>query len=202
MSSGFVSCVLLFHELQGTKLRAGELRGVVSMHEDPDEWKPGYCLNCQSPHDIEASYSRISEAEMYFRRLEDTVASNDMPSSSTLSEALQSVDLLRKILHPYNKRIAKVEDTLAQAFCLLGEFQEALNHCLKSIEVLVKLYGPNHIAIGNELIKVASIQTTLRDHAAADSLTQAAAIFHRYYGSHAEQVFPLLENLKKEVKLE
>lgn len=68
-----------------------------------------------------------------------------------------------------------------------------------SLQILEVLYDPNHIAIGNELLKLASILLSLGDCTAADSIARVVAIFSRYYGSHANLIFPHLQFLKKEV---
>ncbi|CAI9091934.1 OLC1v1027055C1 [Oldenlandia corymbosa var. corymbosa] len=160
--------------------------------------EPGYCLNCNTKRDLEASRAAVREAEIHLRGLQDAISSNAIPNNSLL-ETWRYVEPLTKIFHPFNKRVAEVEDTLAQASCLVGELQSAMDHCQKSIEILEKLYGSNHIAVGNELLKLVSIQLALRDATAADSLNLATAIFARYYGSHASLVFPLLQHLKEGV---
>ena len=66
------------------------------------------------------------------------------------------------------------------------------------MQILEKLYDPNHIAIGNELLKLASIQLSFEDSTASDTLNRVAAIFLRYYGSHANKIFPCLQLLKEE----
>ncbi|GMP23768.1 hypothetical protein CsSME_00001245 [Camellia sinensis var. sinensis] len=65
-------------------------------------------------------------------------------------------------------------------------------------EILEKLYGPDHIAIGNELVKLSSIQLSLGDQSAMDCLNRVAVIFSRYYGSHANTIFPYLQGLERE----
>ncbi|XP_009607277.1 uncharacterized protein LOC107774132 [Nicotiana tabacum] len=159
------------------------------------ELEPQHCLVCGSYRDLEASCAATSQVESFCKRLQDAIASNEVPNN-ILQDALRCTDLLRTILHPYNKRIAEVEDNLAQAFCLVGELQAALDHCKASIQILEKLYDPNHIAIGNELIKFASLQILVGDSAASDSMSRITAIFSRYYGSHADDTYPFLRHLK------
>lgn len=159
--------------------------------------KPGYCLNCGTEHDLKSSHSAINEADICLRGLQDAFASSEVPAN-VLQDALRSLGLLRRTIHPLNKRLAEMEDSLARAFCLVGKLQTALDHCQKSIEILEKLYDPNHIAIGNELLKLASIQLSLEDSTASDTRNRVAAIFLRYYGSHANKIFPFLQLLKEE----
>ncbi|KAI3870266.1 hypothetical protein MKX03_029655, partial [Papaver bracteatum] len=65
--------------------------------------------------------------------------------------------------------------------------------------ILEKLYNPNHIVIGNELVKLASLQQCLGDNTSAlDSINRLDAIFSLYYGSHAAKVVPYLNSLKRE----
>ncbi|WRX13035.1 hypothetical protein QQP08_005522 [Theobroma cacao] len=114
-----------------------------------------------------------------------------------LSDALRSVGILRSILHAYNKGIGEAEDNLAQAFCFTGDLQPARDHCKASIEILEKLYGPDHIVIGYELVKLSSIQLCLGDCAAVDSINRLSLIFSRYYGPDAGIIFPYLGFLRR-----
>lgn len=182
---------------QGGKLKSNGITKVASMLEKFHQCKPGHCLNCDSYHDLEASKTTISVAEFCYQRLQDAVVCNNV-SNDTLSDGLKSIHLLQKTFHPYNKRIAEVEDGLARAFCVVGDLREALDHCQRSIDVLEVLYNPYHIVIGNELLKLASIQVSLRDPTASDSLHQVDAILSRYYGSHANLIFPHLPALVRE----
>ncbi|KAG8380981.1 hypothetical protein BUALT_Bualt06G0073000 [Buddleja alternifolia] len=156
-----------------------------------------HCLSCGSFCDLQASQETIAKSEIYVRRLQHAVASGEIPTN-IIRDALKSLDILRKVLHPLNKRIAEVEDNIAQAFCLVGEHQAALDHCQASVQILEKLYGENHIVIGNELIKLASIQLSMGCKIAADNTNRLIAIFSRYYGLHADIVFPPLMYLKRE----
>lgn len=65
------------------------------------------------------------------------------------------------------------------------------------MQILEKLYHERHIAIGNELVKLASLQLSLGDHASAlDSVGRLEGIFSLYYGPHAGQIYPFLESLR------
>ncbi|KAK6135587.1 hypothetical protein DH2020_030695 [Rehmannia glutinosa] len=160
-------------------------------------FEPGCCLSCGSSCDIRASQKTISGAEIYIQRLQDAVASGEI-ATNLITDALKSMDILRIVLHPFNKRIAEVEDNIAQAFYLIGELQAAVDHCQASIEILETLYGENHIVIGNELIKLASIRHSMGHKSAANDTSRMVAIFSRYYGSHADIIFPHLRYLKRE----
>ncbi|KAH9733723.1 tetratricopeptide repeat (TPR)-like superfamily protein [Citrus sinensis] len=158
---------------------------------------PGYCLKCGSDRDLESSYATVDEAWIYIRRLQDAIISKEI-SRAVLLDASRFLGLLRSILHAYNKSIAEAEDNLAQAYCLVGDLISARDHCKASIEILEKLYGHNHIVIGYELVKLSSIQLSLDDHNAVDTISRLAAIFLRYFGSHAETMFPHLLFLQRE----
>lgn len=64
---------------------------------------------------------------------------------------------------------------------------------LLNFQILEKLYGPDHIAIGHELLKLASIQLAMGDPSAVEILDRAEAIFSLYYGCHANTIFPHLQ---------
>ncbi|XP_042957525.1 uncharacterized protein LOC122292962 isoform X6 [Carya illinoinensis] len=156
---------------------------------------PGYCLKCDSYCDLESSFAAVNRAWISITRLKDTMVSGEI-SSTVLTAALNSLCLLRSTLHAYNKRISEVEDILAEAFCLVGELQLAVDHCKTSIEILEKLYGPNHIVIGYELVKLSSIQLSMGDRGAVKNINRVSEIFSRYYGSHADIMFPYLQPLQ------
>lgn len=158
---------------------------------------PGYCLKCSSYCELESSFAAVSKSWISIRRLQDSIVSREIPRT-TLMDALRSLCILRSTLHAYNKDIAKVEDNLAEAFCLVGELKSAVNHCEASIEILEKIYGPNHIAIANELVKLSSIQLSIGDFSAAKNINRVHEIFSRYYGSHADMIFPYLLSLREE----
>nr|KJB78624.1 hypothetical protein B456_013G010300 [Gossypium raimondii] len=157
----------------------------------------GYCLKCGSYCNFASRSKEVKKAWTDFRRLQDSIASKDT-CSTNLPGALRSLGLLRSILHAYNKGIAEAEDILAKAFCFIGDFEPARDHCKASIEILEKLYGPNHIAIGYELAKLASIQLALGDCTAVYNINRLSAIFSTYYGPHAGIIFPYLLVLERE----
>ncbi|XP_073123784.1 uncharacterized protein [Henckelia pumila] len=158
----------------------------------------GHCLNCGSYCDIQASQKAISEADSYIGRLQDRIAGSQV-LTNTIKDAVKSCDILKKFLHPFNKKVAEAEDNIAQALYLAGNLQAALDHCQASIEILEKLYGKDHIVIGNELIKLVSIQLSMGRESAAKNANRLVNIFSRYYGSDADIIFPHLTYLKKNV---
>ncbi|KAL6532980.1 hypothetical protein OROMI_027092 [Orobanche minor] len=173
--------------------------GKVARHlfEHTDYWrcfKPGHCLSCGSFCDLQAAQNKMARADIYVKS--DAVASGDEITVNLVTGAFKYMDVLKTVLHSLNKRIAEVEDNIAQAFCLTGELQAALDHCQASIEILKTLYGENHIVVGNELIKLASIRHSMDQKITANETSQMVEIFSRYYGSHADMIFPHLRYLK------
>ncbi|TKY73978.1 RNA polymerase II-associated protein 3 [Spatholobus suberectus] len=161
--------------------------------------QPGYCLKCGSCCDLESSHAAVSKALICIKRLQDAILSKEI-SSITISDALRSLHLLRLNLHAYNKLIAEAEDNIAQAFCLVGELQLSVDHCKASIQILEKLYDTDDIVIAYELVKLSSIQLSLDDGTAVDSISRIDDIFSRYYGLHADLVFPYLQYLRREIE--
>ncbi|KAK9075393.1 hypothetical protein SSX86_003716 [Deinandra increscens subsp. villosa] len=158
--------------------------------------KPGFCLSCGAFLDLEASNAVVKRAEICIQRLEGLL-SFDERLTTTLSKALRSLDLLKSALHPYNKKVAEAQDYVAQAFCLIGELQRSRDHCQASIKILEKLYGGDHIVIGNEMVKLASIQLCLGEDAFEESRNRINSIFSRHYGSHVDAMFPHIRFLKR-----
>ncbi|KAK4273796.1 hypothetical protein QN277_017124 [Acacia crassicarpa] len=161
--------------------------------------QPGYCLRCGSYRDLESSCTAVDNAWICIKRLQDAVTSKEI-SNTTISDALKSLRMLRSYLHSYNKHIAEGEDSLAQAFCTVGELQLAMDHCKASLLILEKLYNPDDIVIGFELVKLCSIQISMGDKIALESINRICDIFSRYYGLHAHSVFPYLQYLRKETE--
>lgn len=158
---------------------------------------PSHCLKCGSYRDIKSSCSTVDEAGIHFIRLQQEINLNRV-SETTVSDALRALVSLKSTLHEYNRRIAEAEDNLSQAFCLLGKLELAADHCKASIRILEKLYDENHIAIGNELLKLSSILISVGDHNAVDCIKRLSKIFRCYYGSHVNTMFPFLNSLEEE----
>ncbi|XP_024971753.1 uncharacterized protein LOC112510532 isoform X2 [Cynara cardunculus var. scolymus] len=186
--------------LQVGKLKHDEVKRVASLlcteTGSAHQIEPGFCLSCGAYRNLETSNAAIKEAEICVRRWEDSLDSAEVPSN-IVSKALGSLDLLKSTLHPYNKKLAKVEDYLAQAFCSIGELQRAGHYCQSSIKILEKLYGDDNIVIGNELVKLASIQLCLGDPVVEQTINRINSIFSRHYGSHVSILFPHLQFLKR-----
>ncbi|KAF1865656.1 hypothetical protein Lal_00005033 [Lupinus albus] len=161
--------------------------------------RPGYCLKCGSYCDLESSFAAVDKAIICIKRLQDAILSKEI-SNTIVTEASKFLHLLRSNLHAYNKLIAEVEDNLAQAFCLLGELELCMDHCKASIQILEKLYDPDDIVIAYELVKFSSIQLSLGDGTAVESISRIGDIFSLYYGIHAELVFPYLRYLRGEIE--
>ncbi|KAK1260971.1 hypothetical protein QJS04_geneDACA001961 [Acorus gramineus] len=154
----------------------------------------GHCLCCGSYHDLESSNKTAKETT---ERI-DLLTSNQM-SSQVISSGLKSLNLMRSVRHAYSKDVAQAEDIISEALCSFGEFRQAVDHCKASVEILEKIYHPNHIAIGNELVKLTSIQLLLGDHdSTLDNVNRLDAIFSLHYGAHATKIFPYLESIKRE----
>uniref|UniRef100_A0A2P2LMB6 Uncharacterized protein MANES_18G121600 n=2 Tax=Rhizophora mucronata TaxID=61149 RepID=A0A2P2LMB6_RHIMU len=119
-------------------------------------------------------------------------------SNAVLSNALRARGVLRSVLHEYNKSIAEAEDNLAQAFCLVGDLKSARLHCKASIAILEKLYGPDHIVIAHELVKLSTILLCMDDRTAVDIINRLYLLFQQHYTSDACLIFPYLKALEGE----
>ncbi|KAL2898027.1 Histone-lysine N-methyltransferase SMYD3 [Bienertia sinuspersici] len=191
------------HQREIEKLMYDEIKNIASLAFGDSNYCPevpfGCCLKCGSANDLKSLHANIDEADTCVRSLQEAVVSNEV-YSGLLTNALQSLNDLKSTLHTYSKKLAEAEDIFARAFCSIGEMQQAIEHCTVSIEILKKHYGPRHIAIGNELVKLSSLQLALGDSAdLADTVNQMDNIFSNYYGKHAELMFPFLKYLKREV---
>uniref|UniRef100_A0A803ML63 SET domain-containing protein n=1 Tax=Chenopodium quinoa TaxID=63459 RepID=A0A803ML63_CHEQI len=188
------------HQREVDKLMHDEIKNVACLMSEHSshcrEIQSGCCLKCGSTNDLKYLHATTDEADTYFRSLQEAVNSNEV-SAGLLSNALSSLNDLKSTLHSYNKKLAEAEDILAEVFCSVGEMQQAIDHCTISIQILKKLYSPGHIAVGNELVKLSSLQLALGDASAAvDTVHQMNIIFSNYYGKHAELMFPYLQYLK------
>ncbi|CAH1445465.1 unnamed protein product [Lactuca virosa] len=150
--------------------------------------EPGFCLNCGGMRGCGSLHGTLRKGEICKRLFE---------SGDVVASGLTCLDMLKKIFHPNNKRAAEVEDHMAKVFCGIGELQRARHHCKASIKVLEKLYGEEHIVIGNELVKLASIQLSLGEKAAfEETRNRIKLVFSLHYGSHVDVMFPHLHFLK------
>jgi len=164
-----------------------------SLHIEPE-----ICLKCGSRCDIENSHAEVNKAWNHMRRVEELMNSG-RANYSVLSDCSRSIAVLRTFLHMYNKDIADAEDKVAQACYLAGELVDARKHCEASIKILKRLYEDEHVVIGNEMVKLASIQLASGDSSGAwDTTKRSSQIFSKYYGSHAETLFSYLPCLKQE----
>ncbi|CAN8290187.1 unnamed protein product [Cochlearia groenlandica] len=160
--------------------------------------EPEICLKCGSRCDVENSHVEVNKAWNQLRRVEELMNSGSA-NVSVLSECLRSIAVLRTFLHMYNKDIADAEDKVAQACYFAGELRGARKHCEASIKILKKLYENEHVVIGNEMVKLASIQLATGDsNGAWDTTKRLSQIFSKYYGSHAETLVSYLPCLKQE----
>ncbi|XP_017253346.1 uncharacterized protein LOC108223538 isoform X2 [Daucus carota subsp. sativus] len=127
--------------MQIRKLKSEEIKRVAQcVFEQTDfvhDIKPGVCLTCGSRVNLEKLAETLNEATQNSKRLKDAIVFNQV-SADTISYSLRSLDLLRSKLHAYNKKIAELEDNLAQAFCLLGELQHAKSHCKASMQICLE----------------------------------------------------------------
>ncbi|XP_076953579.1 uncharacterized protein LOC143627690 [Bidens hawaiensis] len=161
--------------------------------------KPKFCLSCGAFIDLDALIAALSKVEIFLERLDGFLDSGEC-FDAMLSENLRHLDLLKSTLHPYNKKAAEAEDNIAQSFCSMGELQRSRDHCEASIKILEKLYGDEHIVIGNELVKLASIQLSLgEEHAVKESRNRINRIFSLHYGSHVDAVFPDMRIVRGDV---
>ncbi|KAJ0970229.1 hypothetical protein J5N97_023106 [Dioscorea zingiberensis] len=128
---------------------------------------------------------------------DDTVQISNAYSSFKLSLPVRHLDSVN------SDSLCFAEDIFAEAFVQFGEFEPALQHCQSSIEILEKLFDSSSIVIGNELIKLASIQLSLGDRSAAlHTIKQIEEIFSLYYGSHLVDVCPYVVSLREIIGLD
>ncbi|KAK4768617.1 hypothetical protein SAY87_003758 [Trapa incisa] len=169
-----------------------QIENLNNLDREPSRVLPlggGYCLKCRSFCDLHSSQAAIDEAWINFERLKDEATTIE-PGESLIFNASKSFNFLKLKLHPFNKRIAEAEDILAKAFCRVGDYQSAQNHCCSSIMILEKLYSPKHIVIAYELLKLLSIKMASGNYTSSETADRLNNILRWYYGSHVDAVFP------------
>ncbi|KAL5225040.1 hypothetical protein ABZP36_011679 [Zizania latifolia] len=160
---------------------------------------PAFCMSCRSQLDLSFAAAMSDRATSKINRLKELTALDNVPEV-LIAEALQSLEQIKKLRHPYSKALAQVEDTIAEAFAKVGDQEQARKHCEASIKILEKLYHPNHIIIAHELIKLVSIDLSLGDGASASAaLARAEAIFLLYYGPDVKRILPYVDVLRRTV---
>ncbi|XP_072963052.1 histone-lysine N-methyltransferase ASHR1 isoform X1 [Typha angustifolia] len=159
---------------------------------------PGYCLNCGSLLEMDSAIAATNNAMSSINRMKDSVFLEEVPQV-IMSNALKSLSCLRSVKHPYSKAVAQSEDYIAEAFVRMGDLESAMKHCKASIKILEKLYHTEHIVIGHELIKLATIQLSLGDGTSAvNSVKQVDVIFSLYYGANMTKRFPYIGFLREQ----
>ncbi|KAM0864950.1 hypothetical protein ACQ4PT_043604 [Festuca glaucescens] len=160
---------------------------------------PGYCMSCRSQLDLASAVATSDRAASKINRFKELTVI-DKVSEVSVTDALQSLEQIKKLRHPYSKALAQAEDMIAEAFAKIGDQGQAEKHCEESIKILKKLYHPKHIAIAHELIKLVSIKLSMGDMASAEAtFAQAEAIFSLYYGPDALRILPYIDVLKRTV---
>ncbi|KAG8092200.1 hypothetical protein GUJ93_ZPchr0012g19186 [Zizania palustris] len=160
---------------------------------------PAFCMSCRSQLDLSFAVALSNRATSKIYRLKELTALDNVPEV-LIAEALQSLEQIKKLRHPYSKALAQVEDTMAEAFAKVGDQEQARKHCEASIKILEKLYHPNHIIIAHELIKLVSIDLSLGDGASTSAaLARAEAIFLLYYGPDVKRILPYVGVLRRTV---
>uniref|UniRef100_A0A0D9XLA6 Uncharacterized protein n=1 Tax=Leersia perrieri TaxID=77586 RepID=A0A0D9XLA6_9ORYZ len=160
---------------------------------------PGFCMSCRSQIDLSSAVAMSDEATSKINRLKDLPALDSVPEV-LIANALQCLEQIEKLKHPYSKALAQAQDTIAEAFAKIGDQEQARKHCKASIKILEKLYHPRHIIIAHELIKLVSIELSLGDGAsAAAAFARADAIFSLYYGPDVKRILPYVDVLRRTV---
>uniref|UniRef100_A0A0E0M9H1 SET domain-containing protein n=1 Tax=Oryza punctata TaxID=4537 RepID=A0A0E0M9H1_ORYPU len=160
---------------------------------------PGFCMSCRSQLDLSSAVAMSDRATSKINRLKELPALDNVPEV-LIAEALQSLEQIEKLRHPYSKALAQAHDIIAEAFAKVGDQEQARKHCEASIEILEKLYHPRHIIIAHELIKLVSIELSMGDGAsAAAAFARADAIFSLYYGPDVKRILSYVDALRRTV---
>lgn len=160
---------------------------------------PGCCMSCRSQLDLSSAVATSYRAASKIHRLKELTVLDEV-AEVLITKALQSLEQIKKLRHPYSKALAQAEDTIAEAFAKVGDQEEARKHCEASVKILEKLYHPKHIIIAHELIKLVSIELSLGDSAsAAAAFARAEAIFSLYYGPDVKKILPYVDALRRTV---
>uniref|UniRef100_A0A0E0H4T7 SET domain-containing protein n=1 Tax=Oryza nivara TaxID=4536 RepID=A0A0E0H4T7_ORYNI len=160
---------------------------------------PGFCMSCRSQLDLSYAVAMSDRATSKINRLMELPSLDNVPEV-LIAEALQSLEHIEKLRHPYSKALAQAHDTIAEAFAKVGDQEQARKHCEASIKILEKLYHPRHIIIAHELIKLVSIELSMGDGArAAAAFARADAIFLLYYGPDVKRILPYVDALRRTV---
>ncbi|KAJ3682180.1 hypothetical protein LUZ60_014753 [Juncus effusus] len=169
---------------------------IFQKSEIPSQIDPGNCLNCNSYQDLDSANKIANNAKICMDRLLDSINEDKMSQKMVLLDALDCLEKIRSVKHSYSKAVAQAEDSMGELFAKTGDMERALKYCKASIEILERLYHSKHVTIGHELIKLATIQTSLCHNSdASDTIKRVEEIFSLYYGPHAKKLFPYINTL-------
>ncbi|XP_078442211.1 tetratricopeptide repeat (TPR)-like superfamily protein isoform X3 [Wolffia australiana] len=160
---------------------------LLYIHNGP-KIRSGSCLSCG----LETEPRKLAPAPR--ATLQKIRSLKECPEA--VDQAVEALHQLRSVRHAYSRDLAQAEDMVAEMFCSGGDLKSSIDHSKASLKILEKLYKENHIAIGNELVKLASLQRALGDdESALDSVGRLEGIFSLYYGRHAGEVNPFIKCL-------
>ncbi|EFJ23288.1 hypothetical protein SELMODRAFT_415607 [Selaginella moellendorffii] len=129
------------------------------------------------------------------RNLEDLqICGSRLNGNEAIADGLRLLENGRKCFHPFSKQLAQMEDIVARLYCEAGQQPAAaIVHARRSIEILERIYGKDHIAMAYERLKLASIAGITG--AARECLAMAERTFSFYYGFDYGAVFPDLKRV-------
>eukprot|EP00271_Cylindrocystis_brebissonii_P007470 TRINITY_DN21043_c0_g1_i2.p1 TRINITY_DN21043_c0_g1~~TRINITY_DN21043_c0_g1_i2.p1 ORF type:complete len:1015 (-),score=108.32 TRINITY_DN21043_c0_g1_i2:523-3567(-) len=143
----------------------------------------GACCRCGTRVCVEEFSSREAAAVENLESTTSGIFRNSAPLR--IPRAMESV---RAILHPYNKRLAQLEDSAARALCELGSFHEALGYARESFKILAFHYPHESIVLAHERLKLATVlRAAGKTGEAEEERRKADSVLKAHYGT-AEQV--------------
>ncbi|XP_012861192.1 SET and MYND domain-containing protein 4 [Echinops telfairi] len=85
--------------------------------------------------------------------------------------------------------VGEIEDSLAQAYAALGDWQKSATHLQKSLRVVEARHGPSSIEMGHELFKLAQVFFNgLAAPEALDTIRRAEAVLGVHCGPRSEEI--------------
>eukprot|EP00850_Spirogloea_muscicola_P006502 SM000031S11511 [mRNA] locus=s31:23870:28925:- [translate_table: standard] len=148
----------------------------------------GRCTQCGETQDISACSRAAGEAfeELQSLRLE-AEHNGKQAGNAFLRQGENALTAMRRLLHPFNRRLAEAEDVFAATLCFLGMPAAAERHARASLAILKVHYPPGSVVLAHECAKVAGLAERNGKIAVAKG---EASMADRIWQAHHGQPYP------------
>lgn len=119
------------------------------------------CYNCSKTIDMQSLIKELNDSDCAFKEGMEKLENNEMKEHIQL--LLKALSLREKHCHKYHRKLLECRDFLARAYAELGKEEESYHLIVKNISAIEGIYGKFSVELGQEIMKLMSIITSLCD---------------------------------------